>query len=81
MSDIAARRGKRVVVLATGDPMWFGVGVTLVRHFAADEYEVFPNVSAFTLSAARLGWALAETETVTLHGRPLDALSCRRPAR
>jgi precorrin-6Y C5,15-methyltransferase (decarboxylating) len=75
VTDIAQRRGKRVVVLATGDPMWFGVGVTLVRHFAPDEYEIFPTIGAFSLAAARLGWALAETETITLHGRPLDALT------
>jgi precorrin-6Y C5,15-methyltransferase (decarboxylating) len=75
VADIAERRGRRVVVLATGDPMWFGVGVTLARHFAPDEYEILPTVGAFTLAAARLGWPLGETETITLHGRPLDALT------
>jgi precorrin-6Y C5,15-methyltransferase (decarboxylating) len=75
VSDIAERRGRRVVVLATGDPMWFGVGVTLARHFAPEEYEILPTIGAFTLAAARLGWPLGETETVTLHGRPLDSLT------
>jgi len=75
VGDIAERRGRRVVVLATGDPMWFGVGVTLARHFAPDEYEIFPIIGAFTLAAARLGWPLGETETITLHGRPLDSLT------
>jgi precorrin-6Y C5,15-methyltransferase (decarboxylating) len=75
VAEIAERRGRRVVVLATGDPMWFGVGVTLVRHFAPEDYEILPTVSAFSLAAARLGWPLAETETITLHGRPLDSLT------
>jgi len=75
VSDIAERRGRRVVVLATGDPMWFGVGVTLARHFAPEDYEILPAIGAFSLAAARLGWPLAETETITLHGRPLDTLS------
>jgi precorrin-6Y C5,15-methyltransferase (decarboxylating) len=75
VADIAERRGKRVVVLATGDPMWFGVGVTLARHFAPEDYQIFPTVGAFSLAAARLGWPLGETETVTLHGRPLDSLT------
>jgi precorrin-6Y C5,15-methyltransferase (decarboxylating) len=75
VTDLAERRGRRVVVLATGDPMWFGVGVTLARHFAPEEYEIFPTVGAFALAAARLGWPLGETETVTLHGRPLDSLT------
>jgi precorrin-6Y C5,15-methyltransferase (decarboxylating) len=72
---IAARRGRRVVVLATGDPMWFGIGVTLARRFARDEIAILPHVSAFSLAAARTGWPLAETEVVTLHGRPLELLA------
>jgi precorrin-6Y C5,15-methyltransferase (decarboxylating) len=72
---IAQRRGRRVVVLATGDPMWFGIGVTLARRFGRDEIAVLPHLSAFSLAASRLGWPLADVETVTLHGRPLDLLS------
>jgi len=74
MADIAARRGRKVVVLATGDPMWFGVGVTLARHFRADELAILPVVGAFSLAAARLGWSLADTATITLHGRRLEIL-------
>lgn len=72
---IATRRGRRVVVLATGDPMWFGIGVTLARRFPREEIVVLPHLSAFNLVAARMGWSLAETETITLHGRPLDLLA------
>lgn len=72
---IAQRRGKRVVVLATGDPMWFGIGVTLARRFPRDEIAVLPHLSAFSLAASRLGWPLADVETITLHGRPLQLLS------
>src|SRR5258706_16407590 len=75
VSDIAERRGRRVVVLATGDPMWFGVGATLARHFAPDDYEILPHIGAFSLAAARLGSAIAETDTITLHCRPLDAVA------
>ena len=71
---IAERRGRRVVVLASGDPMWYGIGVTLVRRFPSAEMAVVPQASAFSLAAARLGWPLAECRTITLHGRPLDGL-------
>ena len=67
---IADRRGRPVCVLATGDPMFFGIGVTLSKYFAAEEMEIVPSASAFTLAAARLGWALADVEQLTLHGRP-----------
>jgi precorrin-6Y C5,15-methyltransferase (decarboxylating) len=82
MVDIAERRGKRVVVLASGDPMWFGVGVTLARHFRADEMTILPVAGAFSLAAARLGWSIADTATITLHGRRLEMLHAHlAPAR
>ena len=74
IAAIAARRGRRVVVLASGDPMWFGAGATLGRHFGREEMRVLPYPGAFSLAAARLGWPLADCATLSLHGRPLDAL-------
>jgi precorrin-6Y C5,15-methyltransferase (decarboxylating) len=71
---IAAHRGRRVTVLATGDPMWYGIGVTLARRFPHEEMTIIPQPSAFSLAAARLAWPLADCPTVTLHGRPLDTL-------
>lgn len=73
--EIAKRRGRRVTVLASGDPMWFGIGVTLARKFSRAEMTILPQPGAFTLAAARLGWSIADTETVTLHGRPLAQLA------
>ncbi|PTW62667.1 precorrin-6Y C5,15-methyltransferase (decarboxylating) [Breoghania corrubedonensis] len=74
LDEIEASRGRRVVVLATGDPMWFGIGATLARRIPADQMRVLPAPSAFQLAAARMGWPLAEVETVTLHGRPAERL-------
>ena len=34
---IAAQRGRNVTVLGSGDPLWYGVGVTLVRRFPLHE--------------------------------------------
>jgi precorrin-6B C5,15-methyltransferase / cobalt-precorrin-6B C5,C15-methyltransferase len=74
IADIAARRGRRVAVLASGDPLWYGVAAVLLRHFPPDEMMILPQPSAFSLAAARLGWPLAECAALSLHGRPLDAL-------
>ena len=74
IAAIAARRGRRVAVLASGDPMWYGVGVTLARRFPREEMTIMPQPSAFSLAAARLGWPLADCAAISLHGRPLDAL-------
>ena len=70
-------RGRSVAVLATGDPMWFGIGATLRRRFEASEMLVLPSPSAFSLAASRLGWSLDQCEAMTLHGRPLDLLNAR----
>lgn len=75
MADIAARRGRRVTVLATGDPMAYGIGTTLARHFASGEMVVLPAPGAFSLAAARLGWALGDVGCLTLHGRPPSLLA------
>jgi len=71
---VVALRGRRVCTLASGDPMLFGVGATLARHVPADEMHVLPAPSAFSLAAARLGWALQDVVTLSAHGRPLAAV-------
>ncbi len=71
VEEILRHRGRPVAVLATGDPMHFGIGVTLAREIPIAEMLVLPAASAFSLAAARLGWPIAECECLTLHGRPL----------
>jgi precorrin-6Y C5,15-methyltransferase (decarboxylating) len=74
IGEIEALRGRAVCVLATGDPMAYGIGITLGRHIAREEMVILPGVSAFSLAAARLGWNPAECACLTLHGRPLSLL-------
>jgi precorrin-6Y C5,15-methyltransferase (decarboxylating) len=61
-------------VLASGDPFLHGIGATLLRHIPAEEMDVVPAASAFSLAAARLGWPLQDVTTVSLHGRPLELI-------
>ena len=75
VGDIVGLRGTPVCVLATGDPMFFGIGVTLAKRVPIDEMTILPAPSAFSLACARLGWPLAEVETLTLHGRPLALIN------
>lgn len=75
VEEIAARRGRRLCVLASGDPMSFGIGVTLARRFPLEEMTIIPAASAFSLACARMGWPREEVETLTLHGRPLDLVN------
>ncbi len=75
VEEILERRGQRICVLATGDPMAYGIGVTLAKRLPREEMTIIPAPSAFSLAAARLGWSLVETDQLTLHGRPLALLN------
>ena len=71
---ILARRGKPVVVLASGDPYCFGIGATLRNVVPAEETLCIPAPSAFSLACARLGWAAQEVATISFCGRPMEAV-------
>jgi precorrin-6Y C5,15-methyltransferase (decarboxylating) len=67
-------KGRRVVVLATGDPLWFSVGARIGRAIDPAEITYHPQVSAFQLASARMGWSVADVETLTVHGRPVEQM-------
>ncbi|KIC43147.1 precorrin-6Y methyltransferase [Ruegeria sp. ANG-R] len=67
-------RGRQTVVLASGDPFWFGAGSVIARNFEAAEWTALPGQSTFSLAAARLGWPLESTLTFGLHAAPLTRL-------
>lgn len=67
-------KGKRVVVLATGDPLWYSVGARIGRAIDPREITYHPQLSAFQLAAARMGWSMPDVETLTVHGRPVEQM-------
>jgi len=74
LEQVLARRGTPTVILATGDPMWFGIGATLARHLPSEEFTIYPAPGAFQLAAARLRWPLQHAATLSLHGRAVETL-------
>ena len=70
VTPVLALRGRPVVVLASGDPFWFGVGGTLAAHLGPAEWCVHPAPSTFSLTAARLGWRLEMVTCLGLHAAP-----------
>ncbi len=75
LAPVFERRGTPVCVLASGDPMFFGVGASLARELPSEELHILPAPSSCSLAAARLGWPLQSTPLVSLVGRPLAALN------
>ena len=65
-------RGRRIVVLVTGDPLWYSVGARILKAIPASEISFHPQLSAFQWAACRMGWSLADIETLTAHGRAAE---------
>lgn len=75
LEPVLARRGEPVCVLASGDPMFYGVGASLARQVPAEELLILPAPSSVSLAAARLGWPLQDVMTLSVVARPLAALN------
>ncbi|WP_339526863.1 precorrin-6y C5,15-methyltransferase (decarboxylating) subunit CbiE [Pseudomonas sp. EA_35y_Pfl2_R111] len=77
LEPVLARRGTSVCVLASGDPLFYGVGASLARQLPAEELRVFSAPSSVSLAAARMGWPLQEVTVLSLVARPLAALQAQ----
>uniref|UniRef100_A0AAU2V658 Precorrin-6y C5,15-methyltransferase (Decarboxylating) subunit CbiE n=1 Tax=Streptomyces sp. NBC_00003 TaxID=2903608 RepID=A0AAU2V658_9ACTN len=71
---LEAHHGRRIAVLASGDPMFYGIGRTLTELLGAPP-RVLPHPSSLSYACARLGWAVEETEVVTVVGRPVERIA------
>jgi precorrin-6Y C5,15-methyltransferase (decarboxylating) len=71
---LAGLAGRRVCVVASGDPMHYGIGATLVRLLGADAVTVIPHPSSMALACARLGWPVEGTRILSAVGRPVGRL-------
>lgn len=73
-TPVLAHRRQPTVVLASGDPFWFGAGGSLMAHLSPGEWTSHPTPSTFQLAANRLGWRLEETLCLGLHAAPFARL-------
>jgi len=74
IAQLQSLRGQNVVVLASGDPLWFSVGNTIAAKFDLADIEFHPHVGAFQMAAAALGWGLQDVDCCTVHGRPIERI-------
>ena len=77
LEPLLSRRGEALCVLASGDPMLFGVGASLARQVPGDEMVILPAPSSLSLAAARMGWPLQDVVTLSVVARPLAALNAQ----
>ena len=71
---IKGYKGKRFAILVTGDPLWYSVGARILKSIPAKEIRFHPQLSAFQWAACRMGWSMADIETVTVHGRQVEQI-------
>ncbi|WP_159816010.1 precorrin-6y C5,15-methyltransferase (decarboxylating) subunit CbiE [Cyanobium sp. Copco_Reservoir_LC18] len=79
----ALAAGQRVVLLASGDPLWFGIGRLLLQHLPAERLRFHPAPTSLQLAFARLGRPWQDASWISLHGRDPEPLAARlqqRPA-
>ncbi|HEX9922591.1 MAG TPA: precorrin-6y C5,15-methyltransferase (decarboxylating) subunit CbiE, partial [Anaerolineae bacterium] len=66
--------GEQAVVLASGDPLCYGLGASLRRYLPAEALEIMPAPTAFQLAFAALAEPWADAALLSAHARPLDAV-------
>ncbi|RWR33812.1 precorrin-6y C5,15-methyltransferase (decarboxylating) subunit CbiE [Sinirhodobacter populi] len=74
VAPVLALRGRRVAVLASGDPFWHGAGGALAEALTPGEWRAFPAPSVLSLAAARMGWRLERVLCLGLHAAPVARL-------
>ncbi len=74
IDEVFSYKDKLVVVLASGDPFWFGVGPLLIKNLKRNEWRSFPSRSTFSLAANKIGWALNAVDCLAFHAKPLQNL-------
>ncbi|MEW2636525.1 precorrin-6y C5,15-methyltransferase (decarboxylating) subunit CbiE [Streptomyces sp. NPDC048389] len=72
---LAAHKGRRLAVLASGDPMFYGIGRALAEELGPHALHVLPHPSSVSYACARLGWPVEDTAVVTAVGRPVAQLA------
>jgi precorrin-6Y C5,15-methyltransferase (decarboxylating) len=63
---------RNVCVLASGDPLFFGIGALVVGRVGAEHVEIVPQASSMQLAFARIGMKWDDAALLSVHGKPLD---------
>ncbi|MEM7291838.1 MAG: precorrin-6y C5,15-methyltransferase (decarboxylating) subunit CbiE, partial [Pseudomonadota bacterium] len=71
---IDANRERNLVVLASGDALFYGIGSFVLRHCGANKPRFHPNVTTLQSACARAGRTWQDIKVLSLHGRPLSRL-------
>lgn len=68
-------RKKEVVVLASGDPLFYGIASYIIKKLGADAVEIHPHLSSLQLAFAKMGESWQDALLESVHGRPIKGLA------
>ena len=71
---IKRSRDKKIAILASGDPLFYGIGVTISRYFPQDELNIVPGISSVQYLFCKLDKSWNDYHLATLHGNTLDII-------
>ncbi len=63
-----------IAVLASGDPLFYGIGAWFGRHFSKEQIHFYPAVSSIQAACHEMGLSLQDVDVLSLHGRPLQKI-------
>lgn len=73
--QVSLQPHQRIVVLTSGDPLFFGLGRLLLAEFPAEQLRFYPHLSAVQLAFSRIKLPWQDARLVSAHGRTLEELS------
>lgn len=73
----AYAEGFKITILASGDPLFFGIGTLLLKHFKAQHLNFLPTNSCAQLACARLKISWQNAQFISVHGRELFGLTAK----
>ena len=72
IASILKYRDTPVCILASGDPLCYGIGVTLLRYISIEQMTIIPAPSTFSLACAKLGWSIRHSMAMTFRSATSD---------
>jgi len=63
------RKSARIVVLASGDPLFYGIGARITRELGPDQVVILPNITSIAAAFSRIGRPWSDAAVLSLHGR------------
>jgi precorrin-6Y C5,15-methyltransferase (decarboxylating) len=73
-STLPDHASKKIVMMALGDPLFYGIGAILLRFLPADRLHFHPAISSLQAALSRFGLPWNDLAVVSLHGCSLESL-------